>query len=318
MKITVLDAGSLNFEKNEWKALEPLGSCSIYDNTSYDAVVEACQGAEIALTNKVPFTRETLQQLPDLKLISVLATGYDCIDIEAARELGVTVCNVPGYSTQSTAQHAISLILELCNRVGLHDDSVQAGEWVDSEYFCYWKQAPLELTDLTVGIFGFGAIGRCVAEVLHVLGARIIASARTPKDAPAWEGFAWASPEALFEQSDILTFHCPLTAATQGIVNKKNLARMKKTAFVVNAARGGLVNEHDLAEALNQGVIAGAAVDVVSKEPMLKDCPLLGAKNCIITPHIAWASLRSRRELLAQTVRNIEAFSKGMPVCVVN
>lgn len=318
MKTIVLDAGSLNFDKSEWVGLEALGPCVVRENTKPDAVVAACAGVDIALTNKVRFTKEILDQLPELKLISVLATGYDCVDIKAARERGVTVCNVPAYSTQSTAQHTVALVLELCNRVGLHDDSVKDGDWVRSEHFCYWKQAPVELTGLTVGIMGFGSIGRRVGAVLHALGARVIASVRTPKDAPDWDGFEWVSPTDLFEQSDVLTFHCPLTEATQGIVNKENLARMKKTAFIVNAARGGIVNEADLADALDSGVIAGAAVDVVTHEPMPKDCPLLGAKNCIITPHIAWASLRSRRALLAQTVHNIEAFRKGAPVCVVN
>ena len=318
MKIVVLDAGSLDFDKRERAILEALGPCDIRENTKPGVVVEACSQAHIALTNKVRFSEEIMDELAHLKLISVLATGYDCVDIKAARKRGITVCNVPAYSTQSTAQHTVALILELCNRVGLHDDSVQDGGWVRSKHFCYWKQAPIELTGLTVGVLGFGAIGRTVGAVLHALGARVIASVRTPKNAPDWDGFAWVSPRELFEQSDVLTFHCPLTETTQGIVNKENLARMKKTVFIVNAARGGIVNEADLADALNRGVIAGAAVDVLSHEPMRSDCPLLAAKHCIITPHIAWASLRSRKALLAQTVRNIEAFRKGSPLFVVN
>lgn len=318
MKTIVLDAGALGFENKEWALLEALGPCTIRDNTQLEDVVSVCAGMDVALTNKVPFTRETLRQLPDLKLISVLATGYDCIDIAAAREQGVVVCNVPAYSTQSTAQHTLALILELCNQVGLHNASVHAGDWMASEHFCYWKQAPIELAGLTVGIMGFGAIGRRVGAILHALGARVIAATRTPEGAPDWEGFSWVTTETLFEQSDIVTFHCPLTPRTQHIVNKENLARMKSSALIVNVARGGILNETDLANALNQGVIAGAALDVIASEPMQKDNPLLGAKNCIITPHIAWASLRSRRALLAQTVLNIQSFYEGVPQCVVS
>jgi glycerate dehydrogenase len=283
-----------------------------------DAVLENARGADVVLTNKVPLGSDALAALTDLKLISVLATGYNIIDVMKAKARGVTVCNVPAYSTASTAQHTLALILELCNHCGLHSQSVHRGDWTRAPLFTYWKKPVVELTDLTVGMMGFGAIGRRTATILHAMGARIQACVRTPRDAPDWAGFRWVDRDELFETSDIVSLHCPQTAETTGFVNAELIARMKPGALLVNTARGGLVDESALANALQSGQLAGLAVDVLSTEPMASGNPLLGAPNCIITPHIAWASEPSRRRLLDITAGNIKAFLAGRPENVVS
>lgn len=319
MKIAVLDAETLGFSAEAWSSLAELGELSLYESTgsSKEAVLAHAAGAEVVLSNKVPLMGETLAELPDLKLISVLATGYNNIDLAAAQANGITVCNVPAYSSASVAQHTVALILELCHQCGLHDQSVQAGDWVHSKQFCYWKQAPIELTGLRVGLVGFGDIGRRTGAILHAMGAKVQACVRTPRDAPEWEGFEWVDRETLFATSDIVSLHCPETEENRNFVNADLLASMKQRAFLINTARGGLVDEAALAKALRQGEIAGAALDVVGVEPMATDNPLLGAPNCIITPHIAWASEPSRRRMVAITVENIRAFINKQPQNVV-
>lgn len=320
MKIVVLDAGTLDFEDAAWSALRELGEVQLYASTpaNVETITARVREADVVFTNKVGVPAEVLETAPQLKFIGVLATGYNVVDVVAAARLGQTVCNVPTYGTATTAQHAVALILELCNQVGQHSASVHAGDWVRSELFSYWKQAPRELAAMTVGIVGFGTIGRRVAAALNAMGATILASARTERNTPDYEGFEWATNEAIFERADLVSLHCPETPETSGFVNAALLTTMKPGALLVNTARGGLVCEASLAAALRSGTLAGAAVDVVSQEPMAADCPLLGVPNCLITPHIAWASEPARRRLLATSVENLRQFVAGHPVNVVS
>ncbi|MEN8660895.1 MAG: D-2-hydroxyacid dehydrogenase [Lentimonas sp.] len=319
MKISVLDADTLGFDQSAWEGLAALGELTLHPITGhgFDEVLAHAQGADVVLTNKVPLRSDVIAALPDLKLISVLATGYNIIDLEAAKSKGVTVCNVPAYSSASVAQHAVALILELCNNCGLHSESVHVGDWTRSPHFCYWKKPLIELTGMTVGMMGFGDIGRRTATILQAMGARIQACVRTPRDTPEWEGFQWVDRATLFRTSDIVSLHCPETPENHGFINEALLSSMKPEAMLINTARGGLVDEAALANALRGGQLASAALDVVSAEPMKADNPLLGAPNCIITPHIAWASEPSRRRLLEVTAVNLKGFVAGQPHNVV-
>lgn len=318
MKIVVLDGYTLNPGDNPWAALARLGALTVYDRTPNDQIIERARDAEIALTNKTPLTAATLAQSPRLRFIGVLATGYNVVDTTAARARGIPVSNVPEYGTDSVAQHAFALLLELCQHVGLHDAAVQAGEWTRATDFCIWKTTPMELAGLTMGIVGFGRIGRRVGRLAHAFGMSVIAAGGSRRDHPGHEPFAWATVQKLFAVADVISLHCPLTADNAAFVNRDLLRTVKPSALFINAARGGLVDEAALADALNAGQLAGAAVDVVSVEPMRVDNPLLQARNCIITPHIAWASLAARRRLMAATVKNVEAFMAGRPINVVN
>ncbi len=319
MKIVVLDAATLGMEDAAWEPFRQQGDLTLYPLTPYDTetIVERAAGADVVLSNKVPLLGPELSVLPSLRLISVLATGYNNVDLAAARSGGVTVCNVPAYSTASTAQHAVALILELCNRVGAHDTSVRAGDWVRSARFSYWNGDLVELEGKTVGIVGFGQIGRRVGATVAALGARVLASARRRRAAPDYP-FEWADTRDIFERADVVTLHCPQTEETTDLVNAESLRAMKRTAFLVNTARGGLVDEGDLADALREGTIAGAAVDVLRKEPMEEDCPLRDVPNCIVTPHMAWSGQDSRRRLLEETLANLIAFQRGEPRNVVS
>lgn len=320
MKIVVLDAGTLDFDDSAWDGFRDIGELQIFGRTDHDdeQVAARITDAEAVFTNKVPLSASVLKSAKSLCYIGVLATGYNIIDIKVARELGLTVCNVPGYSTASTSQHAIALILELCNQVGVHSRSVHSGDWVRSSHFSYWHSSPRELADMTVGVVGFGTIGRRVAAALNAMGAKVLASARTPRDAPDYEGFEWASNEAIFQRADLVTLHCPETPENSGFVNRELLSSMRPGALLVNAARGGLVDEQALADALRSGCLAGAAVDVVRQEPMAADCPLLGAENCIVTPHIAWASEPARRRLVDISVAQMHAYLAENPVNIVS
>ncbi len=312
MKLVVLDAETLAFADAEWEAVAALGELRLFPSTfGEEDTIARCEGAIVAMTNKVPFSRRIIEALPELRCICVLATGYNVIDLEAAREKGIVVCNVPAYSTDSVAQHTLAMILGWTNAVSLHADSVREGGWIRSRQFSYMLRPIQELSELTVGVIGFGEIGRRVGEILHSLGATILASMRTPRHPPAWERFAFASTEEIFAQADVVSLHCPLTADNAGMVNARLLRTMKPNALLINTARGGLVNEQDLADALNQGRIAGAMLDVVSAEPMHSDNPLRMARNCWITPHLAWASAPARRRLIAETAANIEAYQSG-------
>lgn len=314
MKIVVLDGYTLNPGDNSWDSLRALGEVVIHDRTPADQVVERSRDAEVVLTNKVPLPAAELVQLPKLKLIAIMATGYNIVDIASAKQQGVVVCNVPTYSTESVAQFTFALLLELCHHVGAHSALVHEGQWTRSADFCFWRYPLIELSGKTMGIVGFGRIGRRVGQIAEAFGMRVLAGS-----APGVEVKADRVPLAkLFAQADVISLHCPQTPANAGFVNRELLKVAKPTAMLINTARGGLVNEVDLAEALNENRLGGAAVDVVSAEPMRAGHPLLGAKNCIITPHIAWATLAARRRLMVTTVGNITAFAAGRPVNVVN
>ncbi|MGF1484950.1 MAG: D-2-hydroxyacid dehydrogenase [Opitutales bacterium] len=319
MKLVALDAATLNLPEAAWSPVAAHGALTFHELTPYEelAIVERSQGHDVVLTNKVPFSASTLQALPELKLIGVLATGYNIIDLAAAKAQGVTVCNVPAYSTVSVVQHTLALILELTNQAGLHAREVADGAWVRSPVFSFWRQAPVQLEGRTVGIVGWGDIGSRVGYAAHALGATVLGASRSRKNPPPWGPFAWAEIPEIFERADVISLHCPQTPETTHLVNQALLRRMKPTAVLVNTARGGLVNEADLAEALQAGRIGGAALDVISVEPMQADNPLRSAPNCLITPHMAWASLESRERLLAITAENIAKFQAGTPQNVV-
>ncbi len=318
MKIVVLDGYTLNPGDNPWDEVATLGELTVYDRTPAELIVERARGAEIVLTNKTPLSAATLEQLPGLRFIAELATGYDNIDVAAAGRHGIPVANVPEYSTPSVAQHTLALLLELCNRVGEHAAAVKEGEWCRSPDFSFWRAGLVELAGLRLGIVGLGRIGGQVGAIAHALGMEVLAYKRTRREAPAGLPVNWLGLPELFAAADVVTLHCPLTPENRGFVDQRLLGTMKRGAFLINTARGALVNEADLATALNEGVIAGAALDVVSREPIAPDNPLLGARNCLITPHLAWASLAARRRLMVTVAGNIRAFITGTPANVVN
>lgn len=318
MKIIILDGYTANPGDNPWDAIQALGDVTVYDRTPEDQILQRSAGADILVTNKTPLFKETLSRLDDLKMIAVLATGVNNIDIQAASERGVVVCNVPAYSTASVAQYTFALLLELCHHIGHHNKQVREGRWTAGPYFCFWDTPQIELDGKTMGIIGFGQIGARVAAIAHAVGMKVIANTRTPKAAPGYEPFEWVSMEELFQRADVVSLHCPLTAENTGFVNRRLLGLMKPAAMLINTARGALINEKDLAEALNSGKIAAAAMDVVSEEPIRPENPLLKAKNCLITPHIAWATLESRKRLMQITAENIKAFIAGKPINVIN
>lgn len=318
MNIVILDGYTINPGDNPWSPVEALGECTIHDRTPAELVVERAKDAEVILTSKVKLTEAVLEQLPKLRYISLLATGYNNVDVAAAAKRGIPVSNVPAYSTESVVQTAFALLLELTTRVGLHDAAVKNGEWTRCPDHSFWKGSLVELDGLTIGIVGYGTIGRAVARVAAAFGMKVIAHApRIPSD-PGPTPVRFVPLEELFATSDVVSLNCPQTPENTGFVNASLLARMKPSALFINVARGGLVNEADLADALNRGVISGAGLDVVAVEPMLADNPLLAARNCVFTPHIAWASLAARKRLMGIVAANIAAFQAGAPVNVVN
>lgn len=317
MKIVVLDGFTENPGDNPWDPVARLGELTVHDHTPDDQVLERAKGYDIVIANKAPVTGATIEKLPQLKFIAVLATGYNIIDIESAAKRGIPVSNVPIYGTDSVAQYVFAMLLELCHHVGLHDQAVKAGEWTKCRDFSFWKTPLIELAGKTMGIIGFGRIGRRTGEIASAFKMNVIAHDVYQGDPPSYP-FAWRSIEQIFSESDVISLHCNLTPENKGMVNQAMLTRMKPKAFLINTSRGPLVNEADLAAALNAGTIAGAAVDVVSEEPIRATNPLLKAKNVLITPHIAWAALEPRQRIMQTTAQNIEAFQKGKPVNVVN
>jgi glycerate dehydrogenase len=318
MKLVVLDGYTLNPGDNPWDEVAAFGELTVYHRTPPELILERCQGARIVLTNKTPLRSEILSGLPELKLICVLATGYNVVDLEAAAALGIPVVNVPEYGSLSVAQHAIALLLELTNRVALYDAAVKRGEWSKAPDFTFMKLPLIELAGKSLGIVGMGRIGSSVAAVAAALGMEILAHNPRARSAPEGIPVRWLELDQLFSRADVVSLHCPLNAENQGMVDGARLSRMQSHALLINTSRGGLVREADLARALNDGVIAGAALDVAVHEPIAPDNPLLTAKNCIITPHVAWASLAARRRLMATTAGNIAAFLAGKPQHVVN
>lgn len=313
MEIIVLDGFTLNPGDLNWKDLEELGDVKVYDRTKIleTSIIERIGTAEIIFTNKTPLPKEVLQKVPNVKYIGVLATGYNVVDVNTAKELGITVTNIPSYGTQAVAQFTFGLILELCHHIGKHNSAVKNGEWSTSPDFCFWKTPLVELSGKTIGLIGFGSIGQATAKIAEAFGMKVIVYTRTIKQ--GFDSVNFVSFEELLAQSDIVSLHCPLTDETKGIMNKASLREMKRSAFLINTSRGPLINENDLQEALNAKIIAGAAVDVVSKEPIEPSNPLLKVENCIITPHIAWASKEARQRLLNTSVENLKAFLEGKP-----
>lgn len=307
MNITALDALQVN--DIDWSGLMQLGTVTKYDATAPELVVERSKDADILIVNKVRLTEAVFEVLPKLKYVGVLATGYDNIDLAAARKHGVAVTNVPGYSTDSVAQLTFALLLELCHHAGAHSDSViSENKWSNQPYYCFWDYPLIELAGKTMGIFGLGRIGTKTAEIARAFGMKVLACSRTEKQI---EGIAMVDFDTLLKESDVISLNCPLTDKTRGIMNAAAFAKMKKTAFLINTSRGGVIADDDLRKALDNGVIAGAAVDVMNGEPPKSDNPLLGAKNIIITPHIAWATKEARIRLLDIVTKNIEDWAAG-------
>jgi len=318
VKIVVLDGYTLNPGDLSWEGLKALGDPTIiYDRTPVEEIIQRAKGAEILFTNKTPLTKDILKELPDVKYIGVLATGYNVVDVDAAVERGICVTNIPTYGTHSVAQMVFALLLELCHHVQEHSDAVKNGSWSQCMDFCFWNYPLIELADKTMGIVGFGRIGQKTADIAQAFGMKVIAYDQIRSNQPARTNFKWADLDELVEEADVISLHCPLTAETKGMINMKVLKKMKKTAFLINTSRGPLVVDEDLAQALNHHIIAGAGLDVLTDEPPSPDNPLLKAKNCIITPHIAWATKEARTRLMNIAVNNLKAFLEGKPVNVI-
>ncbi len=316
-RIVVLDGYTLNPGDLTWKDLEALGPCTVYDRTAPEDTVARAQAARIVITNKTELSSDVIKQLPNLKYVGVLATGYNVVDIEAAHSRGILVTNVPAYSTRSVAQMVFAHLLNLALRVGRHAQTVSSGKWSSCPDFCYWDTPLIELAGLTMGIVGFGRIGRAAANAALAFGMKVIAyDIAPPADVP--QGCQLVGLDDVFRESDVVSLHCPLTSENKGIVNEQRLAMMKRTAFLINTSRGPLVDEQALAEALNSEQIAGAGLDVLTSEPPDEDNPLLGARNCFITPHISWATRAARQRLLKVATENVAAFIAGKPQNVVN
>lgn len=318
MKIVVLDGFTLNPGDLTWERLEKLGDVTVYDRTPEDKILERVGDAPIIFTNKTPLSAETLSQLPKVDYIGVLATGYNVVDTQAAKGLGKVVTNIPSYGTTAVAQFVFAHLLEICHHVWDHSQEVIAGAWAKSPDFCFWNYPLVELAGKTMGIIGMGRIGQATARIAMAFGMNIMAVDAYPNKDLENDQFKFVELEEMLSNADVISLHCPLFESTKGIINKDNIAKMKDGVILINTSRGPLIVEEDLAEALGSGKVAGAGLDVLSVEPATEDNPLLGAKNCIITPHIAWAPKESRERLLNTAVDNVEAFIAGSPVNVVN
>lgn len=317
MKIVVLDGYTLNPGDLSWQGIEALGDLTVYDRTESQDVVERIGDAEAIFTNKTLISKEVLGACPQLKFIGVLATGYNVVDVAAAKEAGVVVCNIPTYGTIAVAQFAFALLLEVCHHVWEHATAVKAGDWTKGPDFCFWNYPLIELADKTLGIIGFGRIGQATAKVAQGFGMKVLAYDEYQNKDLENENLKYADLDTLLSQSDVISLHCPLFESTKGIINKDSIAKMKESVIIINTSRGPLIVEEDLADALNSGRVFAAAMDVVSTEPIKEDNPLLKAKNCIITPHIAWAPRESRTRLMNIAVENLKSFQAGSPVNTV-
>ena len=320
MKIVVLDGYTLNPGDLSWDALKELGEVVVYDRVEnkIDAIVEVISDATMVFTNKTVLSKEVLEMAPTIKYIGVLATGFNVVDIETATSKNIVVTNIPAYGTKAVAQFVMSLLLEMCHHIGEHNTSVQNKAWIKSADFCYWNAPLIELEGKTMGLIGFGKIGQATAQLAQAFGMKVLVYNRTIKKEFESESLAFVSLEELVATSDVISLHCALTTSNEGMINKTLLGQMKKEVMLINTSRGGLINENDLADALNNDKIYAAAVDVVSTEPMKANNPLLGAKNCIITPHIAWATKAARQRLMHTAVGNLKAFMNDNPINVVN
>ncbi|MHB8061562.1 MAG: D-2-hydroxyacid dehydrogenase [Ruminiclostridium sp.] len=318
MKIVVLDGYTLNPGDISWSGLEQFGELTVYDRISKDEIIDRIGNAEIVFTNKTPITKETFDKCPSIKFVGVLATGYNVVDTDYAKLKGIPVTNIPTYGTTAVAQFAIALLLELCHHVGEHSNSVRNGDWSNCQDFCYWKHPLVELAGKNFGIIGFGRIGQATAKIAQAIGMNILAYDEYPIYELEEDNLKYVTLDELFEKAEVISLHCPLFPSTEGIINKSNIAKMKDGVMLINTSRGPLVVEQDLVDALNTGKIAAAALDVVSSEPIHSDNVLLKAKNCIITPHIAWAPKESRTRLMNIAVDNLAAFLSGKHINVVN
>ena len=319
MNIVILDGEALNPGDLSWAPLEEFGGLTVYQRCAGDSeeVIRRIGDAGIVMTNKTVVGREVFERCPGMKLLCVLATGYNVVDIQAAKDHGVTVCNVPAYGTEMVAQFAIGLLLELCHHVELHNASVHAGEWERCPNFCYWKTPIMELAGKTMGIIGFGRIGRAVGRIAKALGMKVLATGSRPCDEGLTIG-EYVDLDTVLRESDVISLHCPLFPQTERMINRDTLAKMKDGAILINNSRGGLIDEQAVTDALNSGRLRAAAVDVVTVEPILGTNPLLTAKNCVITPHMSWAATECRQRIVEITAGNIRAFLAGAPRNVVN
>jgi glycerate dehydrogenase len=313
MRITVLDGYTLNPGDLSWDPLMQFGECRIYDRTPPEEVVSRGAGSEIILTNKTVVSRVSMEKLSHLRYIGVLATGYNIVDVPAAKERNITVTNVPGYASSSVAQMVFAHLLNLTQGLGRHTQSVRQGKWTASKDFCFWETPLIELAGMTLGIVGYGQIGRATAQLAKAFGMHVIVADRPGKTLPVEQGIRQVSVIDLFRLSDVVSLHCPLTPETKNLVNEELLSAMKPSALLINTSRGPLIDEPVLARALNEGRVAGAGLDVLSAEPPPPDHPLVLARNCFITPHIAWATREARARLIAVVIGNIEAFLAGRP-----
>lgn len=320
MRIIVLDGYTLNPGDLDWKGLEALGEVTVYDRTSLTDVQETINrigDAEIVYTNKTPMPKSVFEACPGIRFVGVLATGYNVVDVEAAKEQGVVVTNIPTYGTSAVGQFAIAMLLDICHHVAYHSDAVHDGRWENNADWCFWDYPLIELANKTMGIIGFGRIGQATGGIAKALGMRVIAN--DEYESPAGKEIAeYVTRDELLAQSDVIALHCPLFPSTEGIINKENIAKMKDGVIILNNSRGPLIVEQDLADALNSGKVYAAGLDVVSTEPIKGDNPLLKAKNCIITPHISWAPKESRQRLMNIAVDNLRQFLEGNAVNVVN
>jgi glycerate dehydrogenase len=316
MKIVILDGYSLNPGDLSWEGFTALGECSVFDRTSEQKILERTKDAEVLITNKTPITRSIIYACPCLKYIGVLATGYNIVDIVAAKERNIVVTNIPTYGTAAVSQFAIALILEICHHIGHHDKAVHEGRWEKNDDWCFWDYPLIELSGKTLGIIGLGRIGQSTAKIAKAMGMNVIAHDEFQSEDGKMAA-SYVSLDTLFSESDVIALHCPLFPSTRGIINKNNIAKMKDGVIIINNARGPLIVEQDLADALNSGKVYAAGLDVVSSEPISVDSPLLKAQNCIITPHISWAPRESRRRLLGIAVQNLENFIRGKPANVI-
>ncbi|CAN7708312.1 D-2-hydroxyacid dehydrogenase [Paenibacillus sp. LjRoot153] len=317
MNIVVLDGYTLNPGDLDWNGLQALGELTVYERTSESEIVERAAQADMVLTNKTPLSAQTLEQLPKLRYVGVLATGYNIVDVQAAKEKGILVTNVPAYSTYSVAQLVFALVLAFCHRVQRHSDSVLQGDWAGSVDFSYSVSPLVELNGQTMGLIGFGQIGKQTALIAQAMGMKVIATGSGRSVPQPVDGIEWVSLEELLQRADVISLHCPLTPATNELINAERIALMKSSAILINTARGGLLNEADVAQALNEGRLAGAGLDVLTVEPPKPDNPLLHAQNVIITPHIAWATKEARARLMSVASSNARSFVEGQPVNVI-
>ncbi|MCL2163041.1 MAG: D-2-hydroxyacid dehydrogenase [Oscillospiraceae bacterium] len=317
MKMVVLDGYTLNPGDISWERIEQFGELEIYDRTSEEDIVSRIDRADIVFTNKTPISRHAFEACPNIRFVCVLATGYNIVDVEAAKDNGVIVSNIPSYGTASVAQFVFALLLEICHHVGAHSESVRKGDWSACPDYCYWHYPLIELANKTMGVIGLGRIGQNTALIAQAFGMKVLAYDELKNTELETASCKYTSLDELYEKSDVISLHCPLFPKTQGMINRDSISMMKDGVIIINTSRGPLIVERDLVEALEQGKVGYAAIDVVEKEPIPEDSPLLRAKNCIITPHIAWAPKESRQRLMNSAAENVRAFLSGAPINTV-